>query len=852
MFNPNVYQNSRPDGIAVLEILPEEGDGEPPRRFVPLKRTELTGEVAGPLASLRLVQTYGYSREQCDRTLEALYRFPLPGDAAVTGVVARFGEVTIRAELKAREQAEADYEAAKKQGRQAALATRETPDVFTLAVAGLQPDQDVVVETEYTQLARAEGLEWTLRIPLTTAPRYTREDESGSRYSAGQLLALRRDPGYRFAMDILVQNAAGVSSATHALETAPEAGGSLRVRLREGEVVPDRDCVLAWQPLQETQHPALHALLHEDRAAGKLYFLAQIAPPSARTVGGGVAREVVILVDHSGSMNGAKWEAADWAVKKFLSGLTARDLLALGVFHNDTKWLAPKLLEAEPDTLAEAARFLEANKDSGGTNLGVALEQALHLPRGKGERARHVLIVTDAQVTDAGRLLRLAEAESARQDRRRISLLCIDAAPNDFLARALAERGGGIARFLTSAPEEEDITTALDAVLEDWAAPVLTDLRLEVSRPGMEAAEGETVAASRSGGSAMDLGDLPAGRAIWVAGRVPRGETADLAFRVRTEDGQEIAACRRDLAGEDLQHPALKALFGARRVLGLEFLMHSGYEDKDLRAELKRLGYDPATALAADTGKKVYAENTRRDAEAALRGLLAKEALDYGLASAETAFVAVREEAGKPVEGTVFVANALPSGWSPTFHTGGGVAYMAAAVPQPVAYRMASPDISSDLYDIAPDGSSQGNPSGLAKRAETRRLETLATRRRWVKPETPLFSGVPVFIGGEAVLFDSARDSGRRPDGGLLSRLEIRFPNGAPDATALDAGLALLLFVDDMAAPRAKVGLADLLRQGGMRPLNIRYAAGQAVRLVLTDPNGAWAKSAPPMLVFLA
>jgi Ca-activated chloride channel family protein len=124
---------------------------------VPLKRTELFGEVAGPLASLRLVQTFGYERAQSDKVLEAAYRFPLPGDAAVTRVLVRFGAVEIRAELKERQQAEAQYEEAKRQGRQAALATRESPDVFTLQVAGLRPDEDITVETSYVQLARAEG-----------------------------------------------------------------------------------------------------------------------------------------------------------------------------------------------------------------------------------------------------------------------------------------------------------------------------------------------------------------------------------------------------------------------------------------------------------------------------------------------------------------------------------------------------------------------------------------------------------------------------------------------------------------------------------------------------------------------
>src|SRR5262245_36164009 len=233
MFNPTTFVNSRPDGIGVLEITGESGDQpNQPGLFVPLNRTELCGEITGPLASLRLTQIYGYSKEQCDKTLEAVYRFPLPGDAAVTCVRVSFGEVEIVAELKERGQAETDYEEAVRTGRQTALATRESPDVFTLRVAGIQSDQEIKVETHYVQLARAEGAGWSLRIPLTTAPRYVRGDELASRHAQGQPLALLHDPGHRFALDIIVRGASTVESRTHELATSEE-NGAVRVRLRE-------------------------------------------------------------------------------------------------------------------------------------------------------------------------------------------------------------------------------------------------------------------------------------------------------------------------------------------------------------------------------------------------------------------------------------------------------------------------------------------------------------------------------------------------------------------------------------------------------------------------------------------
>src|SRR6266508_609227 len=370
MFNPKPFANSRPDGIGALEIIGEPGDQpDPPGLFVPLKRTELRGEITVPLASLRLTQIYGYSKEQCDRTLEAVYRFPLPGDAAVTGVRVTFGEVEIVAELKERGQAETDYEEAARTGRQAALATRESPDVFTLRVAGIQPDQEIKVEICYVQLARLEGAGWSLRVPLTTAPRYVRSDEIASRHAQGQPLALLRDPGHRFALDVIVRGASTVESPTHELATSEE-NCAAHARLRDGETIPDRDCVLTWRPQQEASAAALQVFLADDPESGQAYFLALVSPPSTRDVMRTAPREAILLVDHSGSMGGAKWEAADWAVKSFLYGLSGRDTFALGLFHSTTKWFDNIPRQADGPTIEKAIDFLIRNRDAGGTELG--------------------------------------------------------------------------------------------------------------------------------------------------------------------------------------------------------------------------------------------------------------------------------------------------------------------------------------------------------------------------------------------------------------------------------------------------------------------------------------------------
>ncbi len=832
MLNRAMYENTGPEGHPVLEVVQEEPKGETGAHlFVPLKRTTLQGGVVGPLAAFRLVQRFGFTRQQSERVIEAVYRFPLPGDAAVMDVTVRFGEVEIQAALKERGQAEAEYEAAKREGQQAALATRESPSVFTLQVAGIQPDQDVVVETVYVQLARAEGQGWSVRVPLTTAPRYTRGDELGARLAQGQPLWLMRDPGHRFALDLAIQGAAQVSSPTHALETVP-GDGAVGVRLRDGEVVPDRDCLLVWTPLRDDRRPTVQAWTYPDEAGGLDYCLALAVPPAGTRADELKPREVVLLVDRSGSMDGPKWAAAEWAVRQFLAGLRPQDQFTLGMFDNVAEWFLDRPGHATPERVGDAVKFLAERRPRGGTELGVALEQALGMPRAAGELARHLLIVTDAQITDEGRVFRLASGEAGRPDYRRISVLCIDAAPNSFTASELADRGRGVARFLTSNPQEEDITTALDQVLADWAAPVQVGVRLDVNRDRVAPAQGVALPGQALGWSAVDLGDLPAERPVWAVLRSPR--VADvITLRLVTGDGRVLAQTTPGAVQARDQGAGLKALFGARRVLGLEYLMQGGFSGQDLRDQLERLGYRADEVLTADGPPRVYAENQRADAEKALRGLLVHEALAYGLASAETAFIAVRREAGRPVEQIVAVANALPTGWSDRFL--GGYARLAMmSAPMPTASgggpvfakaRLGATGIRSFFAAAAPAASFDSAPP---------------------QPTTfAVFTGVPTLDQGQAVLFDSTRagDKGKALPSGTLARLRVQFGGGAPPPDAL-VGLTLLLFVGDMAAPRARVRLADLVRGGGERPLNVALAPGQAVRLVLLAEQG----SAPPAL----
>ncbi|MCX6690756.1 MAG: hypothetical protein NTW33_01570, partial [Methanoregula sp.] len=259
------------------------------------------------------------------------------------------------------------------------------------------------------------------------------------------------------------------------------------------------------------------------------------------------------------------------------------DWVNLCLFESKSYWLFAEPRQATNTFKGQAIGFLRDTR-SGGTELGVALEQALSQSRRKGTVARHVIIITDGEVTDSGRIFRLIDDEAGKKDFRRCNILCIDSAPNSYFARQAAERGGGIAKFLTSSPQEEDITSALDEILSFWDSPVAVGLGLAVNRSDL-LVDQRKVRMCDDGRSVIDLGDLPSGKSQWVVARA-ESSAERISFELM---GSDIGA----LSVSTSTSPAVCALFGARLVADLESLMHANYSDKVLVRFLVALGYEP-------------------------------------------------------------------------------------------------------------------------------------------------------------------------------------------------------------------------------------------------------------------
>lgn len=491
------------------------------RGNLPLETLTLTAGITGLFAHTELVQGF---HNPHDVPVEAIYVFPLPDRAAVTGLRMTAADRVVEAVLEERAQARADYDRAIASGRRAAIAEEERPDVFTMRVGNILPQERVSVALTMAGQLSYEDCEATYRFPLVVAPRYipgaplpgrpvgdgyasdTDLVPDASRITPPVLL-----PGFpapvRLAIDVRVDSGGlplGEPRASLPMESTED--GVWRVLPGQRA---DRDFVLRL-PYGDAARPS-HALMCHPDAAGtggtfQLTLLPSVgaAPPRPR--------DVVLVLDRSGSMAGWKMAAARRAAARIVDTLTTADRFAVLTF--DTAVERPEALPAEGLAAAtdrhrfRAVEHLARVEARGGTELLAPLREALHLlgPGSAGDgptRDRVLVLVTDGQVGNEDQIL--AEVGAAVADVR-LHAVGIDRAVNAGFLGRLAALGGGRCELVES---EDRLDEAMEIVHRRIGAPLVTGVSIHSRGLSVDA---DTVAPRH-------VPDLFPGAPVVVAGR---------------------------------------------------------------------------------------------------------------------------------------------------------------------------------------------------------------------------------------------------------------------------------------------------------------------------------------------
>ncbi|MCX4239709.1 TonB-dependent receptor domain-containing protein [Paraliomyxa miuraensis] len=444
---------------------------------LPLRHTGVHAALRGHVAAVKVRQRFHNPK---NHAIEVVYTFPLPENSAVSAMTMFVGDRTFEAEIMRREQARQAYEDARASGHTASLLEQERPNVFTQSVANIPPGQDVEVEIRYVQTLTYDAGEYELVFPMVVGPRFDPGD--GSVPDAARVSPPVVGHGVRTGHDIelVVDAQAGPpivswTCPTHEVEATLD-DGRLRATLVPHESLPNRDFVLRYRV--GGGEPQAAVLLGEPDAAGNGHYLMVVHPPETDVDAEVGRREVIFVVDRSGSMHGAPLALAKQTVRELLARLRPVDTFDVVGFASGTERLFGKPRPANAENLVLALAFLDAMESGGGTMMADAVEAALRDQVAPGMN-RYVLFLTDGYVSNEYEIFAGARALVLRLAKRgnvaRVFGIGIGAAPNRELIAGIAVAGNGSARTISS---REHPARAVDAVMHDIDRPVITGLSL--------------------------------------------------------------------------------------------------------------------------------------------------------------------------------------------------------------------------------------------------------------------------------------------------------------------------------------------------------------------------------------
>ncbi len=583
-------EEEAPGSGALIAKLPDEEKEVP----VPLKHTDVRAAISGYVAMTEVTQQF---HNPYSSKIEAKYVFPLPHNAAINEFVMTVGDRKIRGIIRERKEAERIYEEARSQGYVASLLTQERPNIFTQSVANIEPGKQIDINIKYYHTLAYDDGWYQYVFPMVVGPRFNPPGYTdgvgavarGRHGISGQTTEVQYlKPGERSGHDVGLSVAidAGVAiedikSTNHVVKTEHGSTGKATVALSPLDAIPNKDFVLRFKVAGDRVKSNL--LVHRDERGG--FFTMMLYPPDSLNQLARKPMEMVFVIDCSGSMNGRPIEQAKRAIERALRCLEPDDTFQIIRFSNNASQLGPAPILATPENVRQGLEYLESLRGQGGTMMIEGIKAALDFPHDP-KRLRFVTFLTDGLIGNDREII--GEVKS-RIGASRIFSFGVGQAPNRYLLDRMAKLGQGAVAYLSLNDSAADV---MDRFFERVSHPAMTDIAVDWG-----AMAAYDVYPNR-------IPDLFVGRPVVLTGRF--SGTGEAAVRIRANIGGEW---RERTIAVNLDDPEAE---------------HSGLAVVWARMKIADL-YDRATY----------------DADPELPERIKTVALDYGLMSAFTAFVAV-------------------------------------------------------------------------------------------------------------------------------------------------------------------------------------------------------------------
>jgi Ca-activated chloride channel family protein len=461
----------------------------------PLLKSDVQIQITGILAKVRVEHLFINPSQSW---MEGTYQFPLPAESAVERLDMQIGERLIQGRIEEKQRAQQIYRKARERGQRASLMSQQRANIFSLSLSNIGPGEEIRVTIEFQHQARYTESRFELRLPLVIGPRYIPgnplssggspglvqrgwAEDSDQVEDASQITPPVLDPraGLINPVSLQVRLDAGlplqaVTSHYHAMQERVDNEGVVHLRLSDGVVPADRDFLLSWRPQPDAMP---RSVLFTDRWQNEDYALLMLLPPAPERFESDLNRDLVFVIDHSGSMHGPSMEQAKAALRLSLGRMKASDRFNLIGFNNRSRQLFSTPQPANRVNLNRAYRFIDRMRAEGGTEMLPALEQAF-LGQDQGSRLRQIVFLTDGSVGNEQALFRLI---SQRLGASRLFTVGIGSAPNTHFMQRAAQYGRGSFTYIGDLNE---VASRMQALLEKLEYPALSHITLQWQGPG--------------------------------------------------------------------------------------------------------------------------------------------------------------------------------------------------------------------------------------------------------------------------------------------------------------------------------------------------------------------------------
>ncbi len=442
-----------------------------------LLSTQYDVDITGIVAQVKITQRF--VNDSPNWVDEGMYAFPVAANAAVYQMKLIIGKREIEGEIHEKKQAQEIYNQAKSEGLAASIVKQYRPNLFTTDVANIMPNETVKVEITYQQTLTYDAGHIDFRLPLAIKSRYMQErflaDEGSSDSQESNLqgtalptttvlvdknrsIKINLEAGFELTDLISLNHNVLISQSNH----------KHIIALNDEILYDDKDFVLQWYPKQGNTPKAA---MFSEKLNGQEYVLMMLLPPRSTQVNT-QKREVVFIIDTSGSMDGNAMNAAKDALLFGLTQLDYEDKFNVIEFNSNARELFDGVQEVNTENLDKAIDFIDLLKADGGTNMSPALSLAMEDEVSEGY-LKQIIFVTDGSVGNEAQLFSQINKDI---NKARLFTVAIGAAPNNYFMNKAALIGRGT---YTSIADLNQVDKHMNELFVKLSSPALTDVFVE-------------------------------------------------------------------------------------------------------------------------------------------------------------------------------------------------------------------------------------------------------------------------------------------------------------------------------------------------------------------------------------